>query len=1152
MEKYKITKTIRLKLESYENSILKLAQEVEEIKKAGQNFALNNFVTECNNMVALLKEYLYCKDQNGNITDELQKSVSIKRSWLRLYAKNIYYKKPLCQKTGKELSIGKTEEFEELMKQWFERFKDIIQALCKKTTEDEHNLSRHAAIGLLIKKMSMRNNFQFISTFIDNSNNKSETETLSLRLKNSKRKIESMLEAGLKKYLPSQSNGFPLAKASFNYYTIFKNSIDFGRQIEKEKENLTIKNIDKDVSKLNTYYDKKTKKKENFISSKEILRCVIENIKNIIGDKMLRLGDAPEIEIDTTCSLRQILKNIKSEQKKAFNELMQQNDLTYKKFPSACHLFLFKDIKESEFKTYKELTQEIEKKAAEKNSSNNDEKQKQLRSKIEYLKQKRGEAINGAKRSTQEQFKVYKSFCNFYRNVAQKHGKILALLKGIEKERVESQQLKYWAIIAEEQNRHLLVLIPKEGEKAKECKEFIESCENSSSNKKIYWFESLTLRSLRKLCFGYVENQTNTNTFYPEIEKEFINTPKNSYIATDNSSHKRYLKKEYELESGTNKIQFYKDVLSSEYAGKVLNLPFEQLQNEIIDRKFDDNLNEFGIALEKICYRREVIYKDDIIRKLQSDYNAQIFEITSLDIKNSTKKNLKTHTQIWKSFWKEENVQNGFDVRLNPEITISWRDAKESRVKKYGKNSELYDENKKNRYLHPQYTLITTIFEHSNSPTKNLSFITDDEFKNSVEEFNQKLKKEDIKFAIGLDNGEVELSTLGIYLPNFQKDTNEEKMMELKNAEKYGFEVLTIKDLHYNETNRNGKVKKIIQNPSYFLNQDLYMCTFGKTKEEYNEMFEKVFDKKRLLTLDLTTAKVINGYIVTNGDVPTHFNLRIKNAQRLIYKMNDHLQEETSKKIFIKSNTELTDEEKTKYNTDVPSGFFAVCHIMKDIHQVTNIPYVRNVFYKREEFYFLKTEAEIKREIDGYNTNKMSHISNEELDIKINNLKQSIVANSIGVIDFLYKQYKDRFNGEGLIIKEGFDTSKVANDLKKFSGNIYRILERKLYQKFQNYGLVPPIKNLMAVRAEGIQDNSSDKDNNKNKPWRLGNIGFVSDASTSQICPICNKEKLNHTTICPDCVTDCTEFMRSNDGVASFNIAKRGFLNFEKETIGKE
>ena len=103
---------------------------------------------------------------------------------------------------------------------------------------------------------------------------------------------------------------------------------------------------------------------------------------------------------------------------------------------------------------------------------------------------------------------------------------------------------------------------------------------------------------------------------------------------------------------------------------------------------------------------------------------------------------------------------------------------------------------------------------------------------------------------------------------------------------------MKIKDLLYSEIDKNGNEKRIVLNPSYFLDEELYCRTFGKTHEEYVAMFDAQFEKRRLLTLDLTTAKVINGQIVENGDVATYFNLCLRTAQRAIYEMNDKQKEE--------------------------------------------------------------------------------------------------------------------------------------------------------------------------------------------------------------------------------------------------------------------
>jgi hypothetical protein len=360
------------------------------------------------------------------------------------------------------------------------------------------------------------------------------------------------------------------------------------------------------------------------------------------------------------------------------------------------------------------------------------------------------------------------------------------------------------------------------------------------------------------------------------------------------------------------------------------------------------------------------------------------------------------------------------------------------------------------------------------------------------------------------------------------------------------------------------------------------MRTFIKTEQHYERMFAEQFEKKHLLSLDLSSAKVICGHIVTNGDTRALFNLWMRHAQRLIYFANDHIKNETAKKVFIKTIQELTHAEKEKLaesistekyknltekeryltwlfedrklhsftkdendkfnkilknkgNYAIGTVFYAT-YIGEELTDVKSVFDIRLIFKKREEFYSILSEEEIMAQLNQYNTNRTSHdLSNQELDLKLKTYKETIVANAIGVIDFLYKQYKQRFGGEGLIVKEDFDTLKIQEDLERFSGNIYRILERKLYQKFQNYGLVPPIKSLLSLRNQKVALDSI---------FNLGVVSFANPDKTSQQCPVCLEGKLHHTKKCDKCGFRAT-MMHSNDGIAGYNIAKRGFNNFQ-------
>lgn len=1167
MKQIKTTKAVRFRLENSNDNTLIL----ESIKNLNsrKGFDLNAFVDDLDAFITDCNDYLFCSKKKGRREIfYVNRSMIIKNEWLKKYAKNDFAELKLNNNAQRVIyKIGDVEDLDLRIQDLIDDIDDIYVKLCGDASAELHERAKRAQTALLLKRLYSNNSLPCLVSLIENVVDKNEKGDSSLRLKSSGEKLLKQLELGIQEYLPEQSSGVNIAKASFNYYTINKKPIDYDRKIEELSQN------------MRTSLDEWRKKWQFNKGLWKLIETKSEG-------KPLCLGDSPFSEVGDYASLRQILKNILAEQKARFSEMMQA-DASYEELKNS-DLFLFADISRDDYNEYKNLTYRIENVATDINQEDDERKKKYLRSDLMKLKRERGSLINAADKKTKDRFKTYKTFADFYRKVSQRHGKILAQLKGIEKERTESQLLQYWALILEVNNQHKLVLIPKE--KAQEFKSRLTESNDKNSTIKLYWFESFTYRSLQKLCFGNLEN--GSNTFYPGLKKEL----QYKYSTNDKNGYPQFITGEFEFKGDEQKkIQFYKDVLNTRYAQSVLSFPVEDVKINIIEKKFE-TFDDFIIALEKICYKRYMTVNTHLINALATYFNAQILDITSLDLQNENNSrekevvyshNDKAHTQIWKKLWSLENEGNNFDIRLNPEITISYRKPKESRVAKYGEQSDNYDTNKKNRYLHEQLTLITTISEHSNSPVANLSFTTDDELKTMINNFNSQINKEEIKFAFGIDNGEVELSTLGVYLPDFKQDSNESTFAELKKVDKYGFKVLTIKNLLHSEKDYNGKERKIIQNPSYFLNKELYCRTFNKTESEYEKMFENVFEEKHLLTLDLSTAKVINGHIVTNGDVVSLFNLWMRHAQRSIYELNDHADKETSKELILKRSEDLipgerrklidylnkknnkyddlSENEKSDYIewvykiwngehseygknkrfTDISKGqrvgdylnnvLMAVVHEKGQIESVIDIFDIRHVFKFRKDFYSLKSEEEMLDAINRYN---VKNISDEELDLKYNDIKKALVANVVGVVDFLYKQYKSRFGGEGIVVKEGFDSSKVESDREKFSGNIYRFLERKLYQKFQNYGLVPPIKNLMLIRDARL--------NHANDFMRLGNICFVGSEGTSQNCPVCEKGRLRHGETCSNnCGFESKGIMHSNDGIAGYNIAKRGFINFK-------
>lgn len=1180
METIRSNRFIRFKLQA-DGENASIQNKIDALNVDGE-FDLVNFFSKLEDYLYDINDYLFFEREDGSI---FKGGIVVKSEWMKTHANQQLaefrykersednqrndsrrVKRPRMQHTLSDYKLSdRIIEVHDDIVDVYEKLQDVV-------SRERHERADRAKIALLLGRLKTKGGLPLLVSLVENTTDKKEQGELSLRLKKSGKELLNLLEMGVQNYLPEQSKGYPIAKASFNFYTINKRPIDYTRKIKEINDRLRV-----DWKKCEEWCFGKNKSANDIRWWKTIKADVERRAKG----KELLLGEMPMRDIEDYANLRQILKNILAQQRAEFSEMIQSAE-SYSSLQES-GLYLFDRISDEEFDEYFDFSEAIEETATKRNQTRDQYKQRELRTKINRLRKQRGDLLSDACRETRDRFVDYKRFVAFYRKVAQQHGRLYAQLKGIEKERNESQMISYWAMILQSGSKHKLVLVPKE--KASELKNGLNVSEDKTSNTKLFWFESFSFRSLQKLCFSNIES--GSNKFYSDLRNEAEFSRKYSFGG-------KFISGEFDLQGDEQKkIEFYKDVLSSRTAGKVLSISKEELKQEVLDVDFDC-LDDFKVALERVSYKRMFTVNPHIIDVLKSDFAAQVFDITSLDLRHEEsckdKETMfeysdKMHTRIWKEFWSEDNEDSNFDVRLCPEITLLYRKPKSSRIAKYGADST-----QRNRYLHEQLTLVTRFTERSNSPGRELSFLAEEDEKKIVENFNREVLKEDFRFALGIDNGEVELSTLGVYLPQFAQESNDATFEMLKKVDEFGFPTLTIRDLKYKEKDIKGIDRRVVQNPSYFIKEDLYCRTFGKSHQEYEAMFETLFERRNLLTLDLSTAKVISGHIVTNGDVVSLFNLWKRHAQRNIYAMMEHQLAEGSVEIELKRSYELSDTErqtfidylnadnkryeklsktdKSKYvtwiydrwngkevaNKDFENVYneckrkgnfadivlYAVCTNAGKVETVVDVFDVRNVFKLRKDFDCLMSQEEIKAELNRYNVRV---ISDEELDLNLRQTKSSLVANVIGVIDFLYARYKEKFGGEGLVVSEGFGVSKVEQDLEKFSGNIYRLLERKLYQKFQAKGLVPPIKNILMFREE---DNN--REGKKSVPFLyIGNICFVDPSGTSQNCPVCEKGKLRHTEICPNnCGFKSEGIMHSNDGIAGYNIAKRGFLEFKK------
>lgn len=1180
METIRSNRFIRFKLQA-DGENASIQNKIDALNVDGE-FDLVNFFSKLEDYLYDINDYLFFEREDGSI---FKGGIVVKSEWMKTHAKQqlaeFRYKERSEDNQRNDSRRVKRPRMQHTLSEYklsdriigvYDDIVDVYEKLQDVVSRERHERADRAKIALLLGRLKTKGGLPLLVSLVENTTDKKEQGELSLRLKKSGKELLNLLEMGVQNYLPEQSKGYPIAKASFNFYTINKRPIDYTRKIKEINDRLRV-----DWKKCEEWCFGKNKSANDIIWWKTIKADVERRAKG----KELLLGEMPMRDIEDYANLRQILKNILAQQRAEFSEMIQSAE-SYSSLQES-GLYLFDRISDEDFDEYFDFSEEIEQTATKRNQTRDQYKQRELRTKINRLKKQRGDLLNDACRETRDRFVDYKRFAAFYRKVAQQHGRLYAQLKGIEKERNESQMISYWAMILQSGSKHQLVLVPKE--KASELRNRLNVSEDKTSNTKLFWFESFSFRSLQKLCFSNIES--GSNKFYSDLRNEAEFSRKYSFGG-------KFISGEFDLQGDEQKkIEFYKDVLSSRTAGKVLSISKEELKQEVLDVDFDC-LDDFKVALERVSYKRMFTVNPHIIDSLRGNFAAQVFDITSLDLRHEEsckdKETVfeysdKMHTRIWKEFWSEDNEDSNFDVRLCPEITLLYRKPKSSRIAKYGADST-----QRNRYLHEQLTLVTRFTERSNSPGRELSFLAEEDEKKIVENFNREVLKEDFRFALGIDNGEVELSTLGVYLPQFAQESNDATFEMLKKVDEFGFPTLTIRDLKYKEKDIKGIDRRVVQNPSYFIKEDLYCRTFGKSHQEYEAMFETLFERRNLLTLDLSTAKVISGHIVTNGDVVSLFNLWKRHAQRNIYAMMEHQLAEGSVEIELKRSYELSDNErqtfidylnadnkkyeklsktdKSKYvtwiydrwngkevaNKDFENVYneckrkgnfadivlYAVCTNAGKVETVVDVFDIRNVFKLRKDFDCLMSQEEIKAELNRYNVRV---ISDEELDLNLRQTKSSLVANVIGVIDFLYARYKEKFGGEGLVVSEGFGVNKVEQDLEKFSGNIYRLLERKLYQKFQAKGLVPPIKNILMFREE---DNN--RESKKSVPFlHIGNICFVDPRETSQNCPVCEKGKLRHTEICPNnCGFKSDGIMHSNDGIAGYNIAKRGFLEFKK------
>lgn len=1104
--KYQITKTIRFKLEAQGNVdaiLLKSKEDLSDklraktIENTDEVNSLRILIEKLEELKKNLQNLVYEKEKQGGYKTDVNGKIKwfggikIKYTWMRNYMKNaFYYKKQ--DNPPKFYSLSDLDYIQaEFDNRLFPEFDYIISRLKdfdRRDTQLQYEKQRYAQIALVINQLSKRSNFEFLKSFVFafTATNKPDIDNSIDAIKKQIEETEIELNDQKAFYLPYQNNGIQIAAGSFNYYTINKSP----------------KMLDEEKSKLKEELHQPIYESKGIFEGEERFK-----IKYSLQDEILSTLDIQnDLKAKSLDESYKYLKNWKAKQKKLFMEAIQGNDDT-----TAKSIKLF-ESSDNDYNTVKQRILKIQELGTKINSSGLPITEiEKVKEELKTIKSKKNDFFNTFTKKLQTP--NYKKLCDFYKKIAIKRGELKTKIAAIEKETHSAEQVQYWCVVLDKNEYQYLYLIPRDAnDNHKKAKEYIEALEKVSieNSTKLYYFNSLTLRALRKLCF-----KEKDNTFKDTVK---------------NVTFPPYEQSQTELE----KIKFYQKILQNT---KTLNLDLYAGLTELCQRQFlpSDTLNDFEIELNKICYTKTICVSPDVENILKNKYKAIGFEITSQDLKRylnddinketDTHKN-KRHTNIWRSFWFPQNERNLYPIRLNPEIRIMWRDAKPSRVNKYGKSTPLYDEKKKNRYLHHQYTLVTTITENAHNGKINYAFKDTKVKGEAINMFNKKINESVINYALGIDVGTDDLAVLSLINNQFKPVLFDAYSIIITNYEKTGY----LK----NGTQRE-KPYKLIENPSYFLKKELYDITFKDNL--FEETFADLFRKVTISSLDLTTAKVICGKLILNGDYAIHQKLKMLHAKRKI-----------CQRLKIDPSIQLNQGKKDPYK-------FFIGDEKKE-----------NIIYQSKQIYDIIMPFEnVKKDLfDFFGEQK---IEDALLEDNINKTRASLVGNMVGVIDFLYSKYP------GFIVLEDLTQSIIESHRNTFEGDITRPLEWALYRKFQTKGLVPPISELVKLRELEKFVVQSGKQSKKDTIKQFGIIKFVSESETSTTCPACGKKaykssedkkynddkKYNIFHCSKEAngdVGDCGFHnienpgdyfsLDTNDKVAAFNIAKRGFESLYK------
>ena len=847
---------------------------------------------------------------------EFTKKLSVSKNWLKTWHRNVFHSsiKNGENKQGKY----KLQDLEVLsLKIWLDDWKEKADQLKTYSQQPKESQVCHSDIAYLIRWFLNNKRLPYIQAFLNEAHTpESNLDNQIKSLKSDLEQLQKDLKTAEQEYLSSDSSGIEIAKASFNYYTVNKKSNEYYNEeleevkrkkyenpssiitpyknelimvIYKKNEMIKCKNdalsVLKKLNELTENQEKKTKKEiKNQIltfrsdQEKEWLRRYLGKYKRN-GD----LQNGVELSLEQTYY---VVKTFKAEQKSVFDEVMK-HIASDKKSGSSYTIKNENHLLKDYVFDYKNLNQENINEVFPLFEFN--ENRNEYNKFVDLTKNIQDDG-NSEKRGKffQYSFKGYKSLCDQYKIIAQKRGKLIAQIKGIEKEKEEAKQTNYWSLIYVENDHKKLWLIPKDKmQHAKKDINALTEQNNSLGGLYLCCFESLTMRALHKLCFA------EESSFVKEMPEDLRQLQKEvKEIKTDDEDKK--VKEQKVQQKNQKKLEVFKKVLQWQQElldhdrRKTLQLKHFNLQATHQSEDFE----KFEKALESACYCvKKIPLNEDKKEKFIKDHDVTVLNITSYDLEGRNKNTYqipnaasenKYHTGLWQVFWNNLNVVDeevsvkGFkigEVRLNPEVKIRYRKTDDA-LEKYLNNKD-FPTKFKHRKKQGQLTIGLTLALNARNKYEDLAFSKPEDLCEKINDFNEKFNTEkNFKTAwkYGIDRGQTELATLCLTQFNPDQDiyeANDKKVVKPKLA---SIECYTLKNYNHQTPFDDGKQRekthrKAIDNLSYFIDD------------------KSLFDIKPTSCLDLTTAKVIKGKIVTNGDVMTYLKFKKISAKRKLYEL---------------------------------------------------------------------------------------------------------------------------------------------------------------------------------------------------------------------------------------------------------------------------